>query len=312
VYIIEMDDQQREAEATRHVLSSPLHQERLLGPMGLGKLTWVIMEAQKPGLVPGMVGDVDILAGPMEFSYPETFDSALKEERSLRAEWHPYWHEYLAGKRVAEADGIKWPPTPSYVIGIEVKCSYFDTEPGSTKSSPRKVYGIRKQIDSLLKMGLDRVALLDVIANPPSDGANSQAWMVAAHQARTSLEATREILAGRLPDDSASGHFVWASGSVVGGDESMRGAGVPALLRQPVTNPALAAADEKVLANRRTLLQRIPRLFADTAAPRYFPIVFIDCQECHRLHRLTDGCTAAREAGSGTQNQDATGGCSAT
>jgi hypothetical protein len=76
----------------------------------------------------------------------------------------------MAGRKIAGAGGIRWPPEPSYVIGLEVKCSYFDSRPHSTKSSPDKVAGIRKQIEWLLKMRLDRVALLDVIANPASDG----------------------------------------------------------------------------------------------------------------------------------------------
>ena len=289
MFIIDTDSQERESEAIRRVLAS-FHKEFILAPMGLGTLSWVIMEAQMPALIPELVGDVDILAGTMAFGDPESFNSALEEVNARYAGAHPSFAENLAGKMIAETGGIQWPPEPSYVVGVEVKCSYFDTKPRSTKSSPDKVAGIRQQIDKLLRMGLDRVGLLDVIANPPSDGVDSGAWLAAASQAQTSLAAAESILGGRLSADSPAGQFVWAVGPVVGGTEDMRGAGAPRLLRAPQMNPALDAKHPETTANRQTLMASIAKLLAGMPRPRYFPIVYTDCRKCRRLHVLSDGC----------------------
>jgi hypothetical protein len=71
----------------------------------------------------------------------------------------------LAGKVVSESCGLKWPPQPVFVVGIEVKCAFFTDKLRASKSSDAKVEGIRKQIDWLKRMGLDSVGLLDVIGN---------------------------------------------------------------------------------------------------------------------------------------------------
>ena len=76
-----------------------------------------------------------------------------------------------------------------------------------------------------------------------------------------------DILKARLPEGSPAGQFVWSVGSVVGGDESMRGAGAPQLLRSPALNPAFESKDEEVLNNRKALLQNIPKLLAGLPKP---------------------------------------------
>jgi hypothetical protein len=289
MYLIDTNSQERESEAIRRMLAS-FHNEYLFGPLGLGTLSWVIMKAQMPSLVPGLVGDVDIMAGTLAFCDPQSFKAALDEVNARYPSAHPSLAENLAGKMIAEAGGIPWPPGPSYVVGVEVKCSYFDSLPRSTKSSPEKVAGIRQQIGKLLKMGLDRVMLLDVIANPPSDGVDSSAWRAAASQAQTSFAAAAKILGDRLPADSPAGQFVWAVGPVVGGTEDARGAGVLRLLRAPQINPALGEKHSVVTANREVLIASIPKLLACMPRPRYFPIVYIDCRKCQRLHVLSDDC----------------------
>jgi hypothetical protein len=235
-----------------------------------------------------MVGDVDILAGSMEFSDPADFRNAFHRVSMRCSGAHTSFLENLAGKEIAEAGGIKWPPEPAYVVGIEVKCSYFDTRPRAIKSSPNKVAGIRKQVEWLLKMGLDRVALLDVIANPPSDGVDFSAWIRAAAQASESASAARDILRERLPPDSPSGQFVWAVGPVVGGNETARGAGAPRLIRQPLLNPTLS--QNEVSANRQMMFQSITKLLASQPRPHYFPITYVDCRKCRHLHAVDAGC----------------------
>ena len=110
MYIIDADSQERESEAIRRVLAS-FHREYVLAPMGLGTLSWVIMEAQKPGLIPGVVGDVDILAGTMEFCDPAAFRGAFDRTSRQYPGAHVGFLENLAGREIAEAGGINGLPS---------------------------------------------------------------------------------------------------------------------------------------------------------------------------------------------------------
>jgi hypothetical protein len=53
--IVDVDDPDREKEASRHFLSHLLFRQDLLKAMGMDSLTWVIMEAQKAALGPGPI-----------------------------------------------------------------------------------------------------------------------------------------------------------------------------------------------------------------------------------------------------------------
>lgn len=92
---------------------------------------------------------------------------------------------------IAEAGGILRPPTPPYVVGLEVKCCYSSGRLHSTKGSPSRVDDIRKKINGFERMGVDRMAHLDVIANLPSDGVNS--WSEAASRVQDSAAKMASI-----------------------------------------------------------------------------------------------------------------------
>lgn len=294
MYLIDMQDQDRESESIRYLLESPLHKEYLLSQLGLGSLCWIVMEVDNIHLVPSVIGEVDILAGPLEFRDPEEFQRALNRERTQRPDWHPSLHEMLAAKEVSEADGILWPPTSAYVVGVEVKCAYFSDHLHSAKGSRGHVKDIRKQVTRLEKMGIDRTALLDVIANPPSDGVNSNPWLEAAGRAHNSRREMKNILEARLPGGTAAAQFVWSVGAVMEGDERVRGAGVPMMLRPGLMNPALAAGDAGVLDNRRVLLARISDTLGRLPRPTWFPAIFAGCRVCkgiRQFHESTCPCT---------------------
>jgi hypothetical protein len=173
------------------------------------------------------------------------------------------------------------------VTGIEVKCAYFTDRLKAAKSSEEKVSGIRNQIDWLERIGLDKFGLLDVIGNEPAyqeDGG----YFGAMNRASRSLNVMSPILADRLPKRSAAAQFVWSAGSVGGRDESMGGAAKPLMLRPPVRNPLLESRDPEALMHRAAMLRNIPKLLAHLPAPRYFPIVLIDCRKCGAIHYLED------------------------
>lgn len=291
-----MGDQSRESESIWHLLASPMHREYLLGSMGLGSLCWIVMEMNNTHLVPSILGEVDILAGPLEFRDRDGFDRLLTRIRAERPDWNPSLLEYLAAKEIAEAGGIVWPPAPAYVVGIEVKCAYFSDRLHSAKDSKRHVHGIRKQVDRLANMGVDRVGLLDVIANPPSAGLKSNAWFEAACRAQDSLKEMEEIIKARLPEDTATAQFVWSVGSVAGGDESMRGAGAPRIVRRRSANPAISNPSAEVASNRKFLLVGVGRTLGRLSQPSFFPAIFAGCCGCNQICRFGASCDCAAAA----------------
>ncbi len=284
MYLIDVEDQHRESEAIRRLVLTPPLLERILYPFGFGSLCWIFVEVQKPRVVPNMQGDVDILIGPLEWKEPAAFDSALRKHLAQLPGAHPTWPESLAAREVAASGGIKWPPDPHNLVGFEVKCAYFERGIRSAKSSPQKTAGIRKQIKWLFKMGIERVALLDVIANPPGTGQGSDAWIAAMVQGDSSLRAMNRTLNERLPKNSLAGHFVWAVGPVTGGDETVRGAGAPIQIRGA---SVCIPQEPRALANRKILLERLPQLLNAFPVPRTFPACFIDCRKCGRPHNLS-------------------------
>lgn len=286
MYIVDMDSQDRESEAIRHIVGS-FHKDILLQSFGFDDLTWIIVGALKPKLTPGIVGDVDILAGNLDFKDWGAFRKALAEIEIKYPEYPHGLKTQLAGKMISEANGLKWPPEPVFVAGIEVKCAYFTDKLRAGKSSGDKVAGIRSQIDWLEKMGLDKVGLLDVIANEPAYNQDG-GFLGALGRADRSLQAMKPILDSRLARDSTAAHFVWSVGSVAGGDESARGAGQIIPLRQPVINPRLESKDPDTLRHRAALLSNIPKLLAPVPVPLYFPVAFLDCRKCGTIHYLDD------------------------
>lgn len=143
--------------------------------------------------------------------------------------------------------------------------------------------GIRKQVNRLAMMGLDRMALLDVIVNPPSTAMNSNGWFEAAGRSQDSLRDMKQILEARLPAGTAAAQFVWSAGSVAGGDESIRGAGAPRMLRAGLPNPALAMNDAAVAENRRILVEGISSMLAKLPRPAFFPAIFAGCRACQEV-----------------------------
>jgi len=133
---------------------------------------------------------------------------------------------------------------------------------------------------------LDKFGLLD-IGNEPAYQEDC-GYFGALNRATRSFDAMSQILAARLPKDSSAGQFVWSAGSVGGGDERMRGAGKPVMLKPPAKNVFLQANDLAALRHRAALLQNIPKALAHLPAPRYFPVVFVDCRKCRAVHYLDD------------------------
>ena len=300
-YLIEMSE--REHEACRRLVQLPFLSERLFGAFGLpAEFSWFVLQLDKERLLPSLSGDIDILAGTLNWRDPEAFHALVSEERANdHLGRHDSWNYKFAAMKLARAGGIKWPPSLKCLVAVEAKCAYLDSRAEriaynalrATKSSPGKLNKIRRQVQSLLDMGFDHVVLLDIIANPPVTGPSGGAWISALEVAAESAEAMSPLLNERLPQACEAAHWVWSSGAVIGGDEFHRGAGCPVELRASKGNSQIIGSTTSSL--RQEVEKRLTKIFADFPGPQAFPVVFVDCAVCGTLHGLSwDGSTCSK------------------
>jgi len=290
----------KESEAIKRLLKLLPITGGLFKSLGLDSLfSWYLIEVRTDlhlGLLPT---DIDILAGRLSWSDPGAFRSILAEEIKSEPNAPQSVHLTLASLKLAESGGIKWPPLTDYLIGIEAKCAYLDPNANeikedtikSKKSSKEKVYGIQKQVEKLLSFGFDKVALLDMIANPPASGIDGQAWITALSIATSSKDAMSLILRQRLPNNSTAGHWVWSIGSIIGGDETRRGVGAPIELQKAAENKFLYVNTD-VKTNREKMEIALNKIFGKLSPPYNFPVIFVDCRTCRTIHRLGDTCNS--------------------
>ena len=293
-YLIEMSE--REHEACRRLVQLPFLSERLFGAFRLqAEFSWFLLQLKKERLVPSLSGDIDILAGPLSWNDAEIFRALVCEERTGdHIGRHDSWNYKLAALRLAGAGGIKWPPSMVRLIAVEAKCAYLDPcarcisikSLRSTKTSRTKVDKVRRQVQSLLNMGFNHAALLDIIANPPVTGPDGGAWVSALTVASESATAMSTVLKERLPQESEAAHWVWSSGAVMGGDEFHRGAGCPVELRASRGNSQLVTSVSTQSA-RQEVEKRLLALLSEFPIPVGFPAVFVDCTACGKLHTVS-------------------------
>lgn len=223
-YIIKTAHQQRESHAIRQLLATHILREMLFMPLGLPEFSWYLIEVNNAKLSTSIVGEVDILGGRLSWKDPAAFRAAMSRfQASLPSCTHPTRIEQLTAVSMAQDGGIVWPPPTNYLVGVEVKCAYFENgKIRSPKSSVKKTAGMRKQLEKLTALSLNRVALLDIIANHPADDEGSCAWFAASLQAYKSCKSMSSVLGMRLPDGSTVDQFVWSVGAITGGDETVR------------------------------------------------------------------------------------------
>ncbi|MGH9375884.1 MAG: hypothetical protein ACRD22_05930 [Terriglobia bacterium] len=293
-----IDQENRERSAVRRLVGNSSNAGRILSPLGLApEFSWFILELQKSRL--RSIGDVDILAGRLEWADPEEFDRVYAEELNGKDAWHPSNVAFLSALKVSQAGGIKWPPSLDWLVAIEAKCAYLLPQADSispehlksTKSSGKNKEHLLMQVNSLVNLGFNRVALLDVIANRPVSGPSGGAWIAAASVAAKSRQAMAQILDARLPTDSPVGHYVWSVGAVEGGDESRRGSSYVEELQPPRDNPLLSTVDS-VKEARRHMEKNLQNILASVPKPTNLRVIFVDCQRCRQIHLEGGACSA--------------------
>lgn len=289
-YLVE--DPSRERQAIRIVADCP-GEDRVLDPLGLQRYArWVLLEVQKSRLLPSSIGEIDIIGGRLEWSDSEEFKrtvAAVMEE--VKGKGHPSMIAFLAAVRLANEGGLRWPPPMDWLVAIEAKCAYLNPQANSisrehlksTKASVQKVTHLRQQVNGLLEMGFNRVALLDVIASPPASGPDGGAWVTAAVVAEEARHAMSHDLNGRLPLVSPAGHCVYSIGAVVGGYEAYRGAVSADWRREAIDNPLLAK-DPVVRGRREEVEENLLKIFEALPKPLNLRTAYCDCPDCKQVH----------------------------
>lgn len=261
-YLIDMG-QDREKEAVRRAFSMPMIAlSPLLSDLDLsGPNWWAILEIPVSALT-GDEGEIDILLGP------------------LTTEWPPKGGGPLAGIE-AKAACINFREK-----GRKKRMTFANR---SWHSDRKKLMEI--QLPRQVRLGIDKVSLLDIVVTPPSTSDMSgQAWMQAASvgsdgidAANSAIERSEEVLPYPF-----IGHWFLGLGSVAGGSELWRGASGLLPRRHCARNPYM---DDPEIALRRTNVQyRVTELLSSLPPqPKEIPLVTRYCQVCRSLHRLYFG-----------------------
>jgi hypothetical protein len=259
---------------------------------------WALIEVDMKELVPSLRGDVDILVGRVGWKEPQRFEHAIREHFELLKSYPGnaliqfIAPDNFVADLLTEQGQLVWPPKPDYLLGIEVKCSRLNggvnplrapitvADMKSTKASSRKQRKIRLEVEKLNRLGCDGVALLDLIANPPADGINMGAWHNASVIALKTEDAMQQVLANRLPADCAAAHWVYSVGAVAGGDETLRGSGLPQQYREaePTARSGISEAQ------RTELNGAIVDILSRVSPPYFLPAVYMNCRLCKRIH----------------------------
>lgn len=275
-YLIDEDSQNREYQAVRKFLKTPIARE-FFSNLGISPLSWFLLEVEQGDLLEDFAGDVDILAGNLAWENPAEFDALVLKNKKEHPGLCSNEIGYLSAQQLAQIGGVKWPPSFDYLVAIEAKCAYFepkDNEVKAQKSSLSKQLHIQRQVQKLLQMGFDKVVLLDFIINPPVSGNGIDAWLQAVSVAIQTEKKMSRVLQNRLPGEFSAGHFVLSLGAVAGGDEVDRGSASPKALKPPVQNALLQ--EETVSNNRKEVEGNLKLLLESKAKPIAFPYILED------------------------------------
>lgn len=235
-------------------------------------------------------GDVDLIAGPLEFSVTEA-EWAYRVERKGRdrpLDTPRGTILHTAVLRACAEGRILWPPRMDTVVACEVKASWFDPTREKWKAThvgeAQRIHG---QLKVLLAHGIDRVAFLHMGSAKPRV-TKFNPWIQAATDSAAALERLPAIFdpADLLP----CGYYRVVAGAVSHKSEELAGAGASMqVLQAALSNENRTRASQ---AWRKTLQDRL------AACPHpMWPEVYVSvCSSCGKwnLSHLTEGhCSCA-------------------
>jgi hypothetical protein len=267
LYLIEMD-QNREKEAVKAAFALYYVLPQLLSDLGFNSVHWwLILEMPIPPAIAGetnSTGEIDALIGPL----------------------------------VVGNEGIDWPPKAGFLAAIEAKATYVYFKENGTMavSTTRRWHGdrrkaIKAQLPRMIEIGFNRIALLDIVATPPSSSdLSGQAWLKAAEIGSEAIEAlARKLDALELQAYPFVGHSILGWGSVAGGNEMRRGAPglsvrLPSLENPFLKQPAVEIRKSAMWRRATELLSRLPP--PGNSNSNFLPLMTRFCQHCKLLHRF--------------------------
>lgn len=294
IYLTEIEECEHEILGRFHEFIDNI--SNFLNSLGISpQYSWYLIEIQMNKLIPSFRGDVDILAGKLEPADPKKFESLLEKINRENPETPPAGNFRLAAITSVLNGDLKWIPSLDYLVGIEVKCCRLpltatkieEDEIKSTKSSPRAVEHINKQVERLQKMGFDKVGLFEFIANPPADGIGNQPWFRASSIAGSSLKAMESIFNKRLSENSSVGHGACSISGINGRVESGSGAFTDIIFQQAKENPYLFKNEIK--ANRQKMEENLTKIFQEIPRPQVIPAIFVQDRSTHRIYLVSEG-----------------------
>jgi hypothetical protein len=280
--LVDIPGGKRELEATRRFLDVTAHapaglELAFFKSLGLAcpEFAWYLLQLDMSRLTNALQGDIDILAG------------SLSWQRTRSAAGGP--------------GGLAWPPPIRALGGVEVKASLVPRhllkdvlaaqDVKSQKASPSQVRKARLQLGKLAALGLDHIALLDVICVPEAYGNQGLAWFEAMHRTGGAWDAVGPTYKGRLPDGAVAGHWAWLMGPVGGEGEDRRGVSSVVRVRTSCKRvgrggPVASTRRQEVEGNLTAILQSLSR-------PTTLPAVYVDCRDCGQIHVAGATCHSA-------------------
>lgn len=171
-------------------------------------------------------GDIDLLAGPLEFELNDEQWQACVAQESRRWPLGAARMNVInsALLRSAEEGLIRWPPRMDAVVACEVKASWFRPHPATWKATHKgEAARVKGQIRLLIDRGIDRVGFLHLGATEPREIGRMNPWLQAAADA-AEAEDRFELLFSPA-EVPTCGYFTAVMGSVPFAPEDTSGAG---------------------------------------------------------------------------------------
>ncbi|MCZ6692039.1 MAG: hypothetical protein O7H41_20830 [Planctomycetota bacterium] len=222
IYDLGMD---REASATSRWLDLSGH--RLFAEFGFGIPWWCGINLARADLFQeGMDGDVDIMAGPLQWDlteeeWRERIDAQARRCSLTTARSNVIDYAVL---RAAAEGKIKWPPDLGFLVACEVKASRFQPEDGIWRSTHTgEGIRVKGQLQLLLDRGIDNVAFLHLGATKPKEGPAINPYLQAAGDAADAEDQFPRVY--NPPSLPLSGYFTSTLGAVDFALENESGAG---------------------------------------------------------------------------------------
>jgi len=175
-------------------------------------------------------GDVDLIAGKLEFNIPKDKWRSLITEAKNR---HPKYTNFppmlkSQAKALALQRGhILWRPSTEYLVGCEAKASWYDPcaiENRRLKCSHENESSkIKWQLEKLLDHGVDKVSYLHLLSTKPDEKSIANEWTEAFYHG---VEAEEELTKKYIPMKLAEcGYYYTTMAAVPHKEEHYAGAG---------------------------------------------------------------------------------------